>query len=90
MLLSIATAREAMVLGLVLLILAALLGVVLLLYRRRYFSVRSDRTPGFTLGDIREMHRNGQLSDEEYERMRQAVIAPSGKGQDESGVGPGG
>lgn len=29
---------------------------------------------GFTLGDLRDMHRKGQLSDEEFERAKQRLI----------------
>jgi hypothetical protein len=71
---TITAAHEAIVLALVVLVLAALLGLAVLMYRRRYFSTQADRTTGFTLADIRQMHKDGQLSDEEYETMRQVVI----------------
>lgn len=29
---------------------------------------------GFSLGDLRDMHRRGQLSDEEFERAKQQLI----------------
>jgi len=68
---------EAIVLALLVFVLGLILGLAVLLYRRRYLSTRIDRTPGFTLADVRRMHQEGQLSDEEYERMREAVIGPA-------------
>ncbi len=70
-------AHQAIILALVVFVLVLLLGLVVLLYRRRYFGARVDEPQGFTLADVRRMHREGQLSDEEYERMRQAVIGMS-------------
>lgn len=70
------TATEAIVLALLVFVFGALLGLGVLLYRRRYLSTRLDRTPGFTLADVRRMYQEGQLSDKEYERMREAVIGP--------------
>lgn len=74
MLLGIEAAYEAIVLAVVVLALVVLLGLIVLLYRRRFMSSRRERTHSFTLADIRRMHRQGQLTDEEYESMRQAVI----------------
>ncbi len=79
---SVSGAQEAIVLAVVALGLVVLAGLAVMLYRRRYFSTRTDETQGFTLADLRQMHRAGQLSDEEYERMRQAVIGLSMKGDD--------
>jgi hypothetical protein len=81
-------AREVLVLGLVLLVLVSVLGVVLLLYRRRYFAGLRDESTGFTLADIRRMYKNGQLSDAEYERMRKSVLAASMNGQDRAANAP--
>jgi len=90
MVMSVDKAHQAMILALVVFVLALLLGLVVLLYRRRYFGARMDEAQGFTLADIRRMHGEGQLSDEEYERTRQAVIGlsagppkdpPEGSGQ---------
>jgi uncharacterized membrane protein len=77
MLLNISTAHEVIALASVVLVLAILLGLTVLLYRRHYFTARTDQTSTFTLADIRKMHRDGQVSDEEYERMRQSVIGMS-------------
>ncbi|MHC4218626.1 MAG: hypothetical protein ACYSU7_09250 [Planctomycetota bacterium] len=60
--------------------LAALLLVVgagaLTIYLLRRFMGRSESSEGdgFTLHDLRELHRTGALSDEEFERAKAAVI----------------
>jgi uncharacterized membrane protein len=49
--------------------------VIMWLHRR----VRSDHPSatggGFTLHDLRQMHARGELTDEEFQRAREAVIA---------------
>ncbi len=89
MLASVVVVREIIALALVVLALAVLLGLVVLLYRRRYFSGGLDSTPGFTLSDLVKMHKDGQLSDEEYERMRRTVIGMEAGTRAESGDGQG-
>ncbi len=56
-------------------VVAAIVGFVIW---RRY--THSDdagptRSTAFTLADLRQLHRQGQLSDEEFERARTAIIA---------------
>ncbi len=65
---------ETIIWALVTLALFVVLGFGVLIYRRRYLSPRSEQSEGFSLEDIRQMHRSGQLSDEEYDRMRRALI----------------
>jgi len=67
-------AREAIVLCVILMGFAVVFGVAVLLYRRRYLGRDSPGAQGFTLADARRMHRAGQLSDEEYERMRKSIL----------------
>ncbi len=66
-----------MLLTLVVLGLAVVLGVAVLVYRRKYFSQKQERTETFTLDDLRQMRRQGQISEEEFHRMREAVIGIS-------------
>lgn len=61
-----------------LLVLMALLVVAAggVLWLRRWY--RTDESPvagGFTLGDLRRLHREGQMSDEEFERAKAQIIA---------------
>ncbi len=35
---------------------------------------RSDATVGFTLSDLRQLHKSGQMSDEEFEKAKTKVI----------------
>lgn len=54
---------------------AAVIGFVI--WRRFTRSEDEPATPttAFTLADLRTLHRQGQLSDEEFERARSAIIA---------------
>lgn len=67
------------------LIIILLLIVVLMVafvFVRRYFrddaSDLSSTTP-FTLGDLRQLLREGKLTQEEYDRLRQQIIAVAKK-----------
>ena len=63
----------------------AMLGVLLLLvvglfvivwWVRRRLSPNEDfHGEGFTLGDLRRLHKSGQLSDEEFEKAKAGMIA---------------
>lgn len=53
-------------------------GFVLMVLRKRLHDTHSrPGDPPFTLSDLRRLHRSGQLSDEEYERAKQQIIALS-------------
>jgi len=43
--------------------------------RRRVRQSDQPETVGFSLADLRRLHREGQLSDEEYERARSKLLA---------------
>ncbi len=64
-------------------ILAAVVAILLvaIIVRRRFMAGEQDAenpaASGFTLGDLREMHRNGQLNDEEFEVAKKGMIARS-------------
>ncbi len=75
---SLAAAREALMVAALLLGMVLLLGVAVLLYRRRYFANRPDENTGFTLADLKRMHRDGQLSDDEYGRLRESILGHVG------------
>ena len=54
-------------------LLAGLIVLMLVtLWARRHFLKSDDEVPagGFTLGDLRQLHKNGQMTDEEF------MIAP--------------
>ena len=49
-------------------------GILLTVIRRRFRADRPTERQGFTLHDVREMHRHGELSDEEFEQARAAIL----------------
>jgi hypothetical protein len=58
-------------------------GIILMVLRKRLDqSETGPETPPFTLSDLRRLHREGQLSDAEYERAKQQIIALSTGGVD--------
>ncbi len=50
-------------------------GVIIMLARRVLNTTSSSTQPGFTLHDLRTLHTKGELTDEEFERAREAMIA---------------
>ena len=62
--------------GGLLLILMVLAYVGIMLLRRRLYGSKPQQFGGaFTLDDLRSLHQQGQLTQEEYERARQQTIA---------------
>lgn len=60
-------------LGLIVALAVVLVGVALAVRRR---VIGEDYTPeSFTLSDLRQMHADGELSDEEFESARRKMIA---------------
>lgn len=57
---------------LVLLVIAG--GVVIFYVRRMLNSNQSIDSPGFTLQSLRELHAAGELTDEEFEKAKAAMI----------------
>lgn len=45
--------------------------------RKRLWGMDDSDVPamGFTLGDLRQLHREGKISDSEFERAREKVVA---------------
>jgi hypothetical protein len=50
-------------------------GVIIMWLHRRVRSDQPSGGDGFTLHDLRQLHARGELSDEEFERARESVIA---------------
>jgi len=43
---------------------------------------------GFTLADLRQMHREGQLNEEEFERAKEKIIGAARKGARKNALKP--
>ena len=55
---------------------AVVVGFVLVSWVRRQVKAPDEpASVGFTLGDLREMHRKGQMSDVEFERAKNRMLA---------------
>src|SRR5438132_1508928 len=51
-------------------------GIILVVWIRRKLSPDENfHGEGFSIGDLRRLHKEGKLSDEEYERAKQLVVA---------------
>jgi hypothetical protein len=72
------SASQVIVYGLALLVVAGVMGVFMLWARRRLVSraAGQDRPPeaGFTVERLEEMFRSGQISGEEFERLRRFAL----------------
>ena len=61
-----------------LLVVAVLLVLLAVWLRRRFVQSSNDQPPtGFTLHEMRQLHQEGQLTDEEYQAARAALLARS-------------
>jgi hypothetical protein len=63
-------------------VIMAMLGVglvIVVVVRRRAQAYQNDAGPGlpFTLHDLRQLHDDGQLTDEEFERARSRIVSMS-------------
>lgn len=64
------------------LLLVLIVGLVFAVRIKRRFTAEDDAPPvasGFTLSDLRQMHKLGQLSDDEFERAKEKVVAAAKK-----------
>lgn len=66
--------------SLVLIGLVVAAAVVVLFLRRWYTSVDSSAGGGFTLGDIRQLHREGRMTDEEFEKAKALILGQARRG----------
>lgn len=62
-----------MLLGL--LVLAVVGGLFAMWLRRRIGSQDAGATQGFTLDDLRQMHKRGEMSDEEFAQAKSAMLS---------------
>jgi hypothetical protein len=60
---------------LVLIAFVVVASVIIMWLHRRIRSDQPSASGGFTLHDLRQMHARGELSDEEFQRARESVIA---------------
>ena len=58
---------------LIVLLVVAFAGVAVL--KKRLTKPDETMSAGFTLSDLRALHRNGKMSDEEFERAKEAVVS---------------
>jgi len=63
-------------------------GVIMMISRRKIDSASATGPGGFTLADLKELRERGELSEEEFERARQEVIARARKAFRRDGAGP--
>jgi hypothetical protein len=65
-----------------------LVGTVGVSFVRKWLS-RNDDTPGggFTFSDLRQLHREGKLTDAEFERVRAKLVAKISKAGPPAGPG---
>ena len=61
--------------GLIIVAMVAMWVVIVLVRRRINQRSTADHSSPFTLEGVRQLHRQGLISDEEFERMRQRIIA---------------
>jgi hypothetical protein len=59
---------------LVLLVLVIGLFVAIIVLRKKMSPDEDFHGPGFTLSDLRQMHKKGQMSDAEFERAKIALL----------------
>jgi len=64
---------EALVNGVLLLAAAVVVGAVVMLARRRLLQ-RHREPPGFSMERLAELRRTGQITDEEYSRLRRLIL----------------
>jgi hypothetical protein len=63
---------------LVVLLLACLAGLAFVLWVRKWVKDEGPATrqdAGFTLSDLRELHKSGKMTTEEFERAREKIVA---------------
>lgn len=71
----------------VLIVAAAALGVVVVAIKKRYDASPGESAETFDLGALRRLHREGRISDEEFERAKSAIIRELGGGRPSGGGG---
>lgn len=54
---------------------AVILGGIIIYFVRNWARRSDDSTPGFTLGDLRELRDSGEITEEEFKAARNAMIS---------------
>jgi hypothetical protein len=74
-----------------------LIGVILAAFvlvaqvKKRLIAPDEPATTGFTLSDLRSLHRKGQMTDEEFEKAKKALVGHLSRqlaAEDEPGAAP--
>ena len=62
------------------LIVAAIVGFIAVIQVKRWVN-KPDQSPatGFTLSDLRSLHRSGKMTDEEFEKAKALIVAAAQK-----------
>lgn len=58
----------------VLIVAIAIVGIAAMVVRRRVLGERTSEQEAFTLRDLRQLHHDGQLTDQEFERAKVVYI----------------
>jgi len=69
-------------------VVAAAYGVIWL--RKRMWGTEEGEPPGagFTLGDLRELHKSGKISDEEFNRAKEKIVMAAQRAAERSAPKP--
>ncbi|QQE11877.1 SHOCT domain-containing protein [Planctomycetota bacterium] len=59
----------------IIIVAAIILGIIAAFIRKMYYRDNSSGGVGYTLGDLRELHKKGELSDEEFNAAKSLIIA---------------
>jgi hypothetical protein len=70
--------------GLLLIGAVALMAAVVWALRRRIFRDSAPAEPGWSLQHLREMQRDGSITGEEFERLRQRLLDAAARGRGET------
>ncbi|MBL9148610.1 MAG: SHOCT domain-containing protein [Phycisphaerae bacterium] len=57
-----------------LLVVVVLLGAIVIYWVRRYMRGEPTKADGFSLEELRQMHRRGEMNDEEFARAKSAIL----------------
>lgn len=63
------------------LVVAGFVGVALL--KKRLIESSDGKSGGFTLSDLRALHRAGKMSDTEFEKAKQAVVGAARRAEEQ-------
>ena len=71
------------------LVVLLIVGLVVVMYIRRQITEADEPSkPGFTLSDLRQLHKRGQMTDEEFEKAKAKIIGAARATMDKGDVPP--